>query len=114
MGIKSDGSILAMELDAYSQGSWDFNGADSFYCCTFAQSAYNIPSAAITPYGARTHTAKPSAMRSPGNVNQHAVMETIMEHVAAQTGLSPDLVRQRNLIKEGDPVMPPDTNLGRK
>ena len=103
-----------MELSAYSQGSWDFNGADSFYCCTFAQSAYNIPSAAIRPFGVRTHTAKPTAMRAPGNVNQHAVMETIMEHVAAQTGLSPDLVRQRNLIKEGDPVMPPDTNLGRK
>ena len=112
--MKSDGSILALELAAYSQGNWDFNGADSVYCCTFAQSAYNIPSAAITPYGVRTHTAKPSAMRAPGNVNQHAVMETIMEHVAAQTGLSPHEVRLRNLIKQGDPVMPPDTTLGRK
>ena len=114
VGVKSDGSILALEMSAYSQGSWDFNGADSFYCVTFAQSAYNIPSLAITPYGVRTHTAKPTAMRAPGNVNQHAVMETIMEHVAAQTGLSPLQVRMKNLIKQGDPVMPPDTNLGRK
>ena len=112
--MKSDGSILALELAAYSQGNWDFNGADSVYCCTFAQSAYNIPSAVIRPYGVRTHTAKPTAMRAPGNVNQHAVMETIMEHVAAQTGLSPHEVRLRNLIKQGDPVMPPDTTLGRK
>ena len=101
-------------MSAYSQGSWDFNGADSFYCVTFAQSAYNIPSLAITPYGVRTHTAKPTAMRAPGNVNQHAVMETIMEHVAAQTGLSAHQVRLVNLIKQGDPVMPPNTNLGRK
>ena len=114
LGLKSDGSILALELAAYSQGNWDFNGADSVYCCTFAQSAYNIPSARITPYGVRTHTAKPTAMRAPGNVNQHALMETIMEHAAAQTGLSPHEVRLRNLIKQGDPVMPPNTTLGRK
>ena len=101
-------------MAAYSQGSWNFNGADSFYCCTFGQSAYNIPSARITPYGVRTHTAKPTAMRAPGNVNQHALMETLMEHVAAQTGLSPDAVRLRNLIRQGDPVMPPDSTLGRK
>ena len=52
-------------------------------------------------------------MRAPGNVNQHALMEILMEHAAAQTGLSPDQIRMKNLIKRGDPVMPPGTTLGR-
>ena len=53
-------------------------------------------------------------MRAPGNVNQHAIMETLMEHAAVQTGLSPHQIRMKNLVKEGDPVMPPNTTLGRK
>ena len=52
-------------------------------------------------------------MRAPGNVNQHALMEILMEHAAAQTGLSPDQIRMKNLIKRGDPIMPPGTTLGR-
>lgn len=53
-------------------------------------------------------------MRAPGYINQHAVMEILMEHAAAETGLSPDQIRMKNLIKRGDPVMPPGTTLGRR
>jgi xanthine dehydrogenase molybdopterin-binding subunit B len=73
----------------------------SFFCClSFAGSldqVYYSPHFSVDCAVLRTNTPSRTAMRGPGEIQASFAMETIIEHVAAEAGLPPHVVREANL-----------------
>ena len=111
IGFDSQRKILAVESDLYADGGWNFNGVDSAFAVIFGQSCYNVPALRFAPYGVRTHIHSHTAVRAPGMVNGHAMLEAIMEHAAAELGIEPLALRLANLMVEGSPILPPPNTL---
>ncbi len=102
---------MAVVSDLYADGGWNYNGVDSAFAVIFGQSCYHIPALRFTPYGVRTNIHTHTAVRAPGMVNGHAMLEAIMEHAAAELGLEPLGLRLGNLMVEGSPILPPPNTL---
>ena len=100
-----------MIADIYADGGWSMSDIDSDFASFFGQSCYKIPAARFIPYGVRLDTPPPTAVRAPGMVNGHAMMENMMQHAAGALGMNPLELREANLMEEGDPTMPPGTFL---
>jgi len=111
IGFDSQRKILAVESDLYADGGWNFNGVDSSFAIVFGQSCYHVPALRFTPFGVRTHIHTHTAVRAPGMVNGHAMLESIMEHAAAEMGIEPLALRLGNLMVEGSPILPPPNTL---
>ena len=60
----------------------------------------------------KTHTACPTACRGPGMVNGVAMIEVMLEHAAAELGMSPLDLRMKNMLESGDAIMPPPDTFG--
>ena len=111
MGLSAEGKIMAIQSSIYCNGGWSLNDVDSPYAAIFGQSCYKIPALRFAPYGVRTDTQPPTATRAPGMSNGHAMIESIIQHAAAEIGMSPLDLRMNNLMEQGDPVMPPPLTL---
>merc|ERR1712192_252123 len=70
-----------------------------------------IPTARMMPYGVCLYTSTPTAMRAPGMCNGHAMIESIMQHCAAEMSMTTSKLREANLVEQGDPIMPPGRTL---
>ena len=51
--------------------------------------------------------------RGPGMVQGHALIETIMEHAAAQLGLDSLSLKMNNMLARGDQILPPPLLFGK-
>ena len=111
IGLNADGKIQALTTQIYADGGWSLNDVDSMFAIIFGQSCYNIPTARMMPYGVKLNTPTPTAMRAPGMCNGHAMIESIMQHCAAEMSMTPSELREANLVKQGDPIMPPGRTL---
>ena len=80
---------------------------DSMFAIIFGQSCYKVPAVRMMAYGVRLDTPTPTATRAPGMCNGHAMMESIMQHCAAELSMSPVDLREANLVEQGDSIMPP-------
>merc|ERR1711962_1767715 len=111
IGLNADGKIQALTTEIYADGGWSLNDVDSMFAIIFGQSCYKVPTARMMPYGVRLNTPTPTAMRAPGMCNGHAMIESIMQHCAAEMSMSPAELREANLVEQGDPIMPPGRTL---
>lgn len=64
-------------------------------------SCYACPNWELTPQYVLTNTPITTWCRTPGTVEGITFMENMMDHVAAQLGLDPLEVRQKNLMPDG-------------
>jgi len=64
--------------------------------------AYYLPSVAVTGHVCRTHKTSQTAFRGFGGPQGMVVIEDILDRAARQLGLPPEVVRRRNLYREGD------------
>ena len=111
IGLSAEGKIQALTTEIYADGGWSLNDVDSMFAIIFGQSCYKIPTARMMPYGVRLNTPTPTAMRAPGMCNGHAMIESIMQHCAAEMSMTPNELREANLVEQGDPIMPPGRTL---
>ena len=111
IGLSAEGKIQALTTEIYADGGWSLNDVDSMFAIIFGQSCYKIPTARMMPYGVRLNTPTPTAMRAPGMCNGHAMIESIMQHCAAEMSMTPHELREANLVEQGDPIMPPGRTL---
>jgi CO/xanthine dehydrogenase Mo-binding subunit len=101
--VRKDGKILGAELTIYLDG-----GA---YCTlspvVLARSAltalgsYYVPNVRILAKAVATHTVPSGAFRGFGGPQAIFAIEMLIEKIALKLGLSPALVRKRNIIKKG-------------
>jgi len=111
IGLDTQNKIKALECDLYCDGGWSANDVDSPFAMVFGQSCYKVPNLRFRPFGVITTTPTPTATRAPGMCNGHAMIESIMQHAAAEIGVSPEVLRLGNLMERGDPIMTPPYTL---
>ncbi|MGZ5503945.1 MAG: xanthine dehydrogenase molybdopterin binding subunit, partial [Chthoniobacterales bacterium] len=101
VGFDDDGMLLAAQVDLYSNGGWslDLSRAVTDRAVFHLDNAYYIPHVAFSGTVMKTNLASNTAFRGFGGPQGMLVMEEIIDRVARATGLTPELVRQRNLYR---------------
>ena len=103
--------MLGVESGIYADSGWSLNEVDSMLAAMFGQSCYKIPACKYVPYGVRTDTCPPTATRAPGMINGAAMIEAMLEHAAVELGVSSLELRLKNMMEQGDTVLPPPMTL---
>mmetsp|Transcript_94727 Transcript_94727/g.277064 ORF Transcript_94727/g.277064 Transcript_94727/m.277064 type:complete len:1344 (+) Transcript_94727:54-4085(+) len=101
-GFDEAGKLAAVRVKNLS----DCGGMDP--CTGFAtmiannnmEQIYGIPNLDLTVWKCNTDKTPATAVRGPGEPQATFIMETILEHVAAELGLSPHEVREANIFTE--------------
>ena len=104
---------MGLDASLYCDSGWSINEVDSVMAAMFGQSCYKIPACKFVPYGVRTDTHPHTATRAPGMINGASMIEAILEHAAYELGIPPLELRLKNMMENGDPVMPPPLTLSK-
>ena len=104
VGFDERGLILGIEFDhAVRCGmSFDLSQPIADRAMFHADNAYYLPHATIVSRRLKTHTQSNTAFRGFGGPQGMLGMERVIDHIAADLGLDPLLVRQRNLYRHKD------------
>lgn len=103
-GFDLAGKIQGVRVALYSDGGWSLDLSEPivnralFHC----DNAYLLPNADLTGLICRTHKTSQTAFRGFGGPQGMLVIEEILDQAARRLGLAPELVRRRNLYREGD------------
>ena len=98
------GLIQGLELKLWGDGG-------AYYDCSFivsnnimvrADNAYKVPNTRLQIDVCRTNTAPNTAMRSFGDVQSTAILESALDDAAFALGMSAEEVRRKNLYQLGD------------
>jgi len=111
IGFDDAGKLLAFRASLVSDGGWALDLSESI--CDRAlfhlDNAYFIPSMDVTGRVAKTHHVSHTAFRGFGGPQGMVVIEDAIDRVARTLGLAPEIVRARNLYRDGD-----DTHYGQR
>jgi xanthine dehydrogenase large subunit len=100
----SDGRLLALSASLYSDGGWSLDLSEPvlWRAMFHIDNAYFIPAADITGRVCRTHKTSQTAFRGFGGPQGMLVVEDALDRIARTLRLPPEIVRERNLYREGD------------
>jgi xanthine dehydrogenase large subunit len=101
VGFDRDGMLLAANVELISNGGWslDLSQAIADRALFHLDSAYYLPAVRFTGRVAKTNLASNTAFRGFGGPQGMLVIEEIIDRVARQIGLPPEIVRERNLYR---------------
>jgi xanthine dehydrogenase molybdopterin binding subunit/xanthine dehydrogenase small subunit len=99
VGFDSDGRLLAAKIHLWSNGGWsrDLSQAVTDRALFHLDNCYYIPAVEFRGQVAKTNLSSNTAMRGFGGPQGMVIIEEIIDRVARQTGLAPEVVRERNL-----------------
>jgi xanthine dehydrogenase molybdopterin binding subunit/xanthine dehydrogenase small subunit len=101
VGFDADGKLLAAKIDLFADGGWALDLSESI--CDRAlfhlDNAYYVPACTFSGRVAKTNVTSHTAFRGFGGPQGMLVMEEILDRVARQLGLLPEVVRERNLYR---------------
>ena len=103
-GFARDGRIEGVRVELYADGGWSLDLSEPilwralFHC----DNAYHLPAADLRGRVCRTHKTSQTAFRGFGGPQGMLVIEEIMAQAAHRLALPPDVVRERNLYRDGD------------
>jgi xanthine dehydrogenase large subunit len=103
-GFSVDGRLEAVRIALYSDGGWSLDLSEPimwrslFHC----DNAYRLPAAHLTGRVCLTHKTSQTAFRGFGGPQAMLVIEEIMSQAAQRLSLPGDVVRERNLYRDGD------------
>ncbi len=103
-GVTRDGQLLAMEIDfTLDGGAYETLSPVVLSRGTIhAAGPYNCPNARIRSRAVATNTPPHGAFRGFGAPQSVFALERHLDRVAAAVGLTPDELRRRNFIREGE------------
>jgi xanthine dehydrogenase large subunit len=103
-GFSSDGRLEAVRMALFSDGGWSLDLSEPIMWRSLfhADNAYRLPAAEVIGRVCRTHKTSQTAFRGFGGPQAMVVIEEIMSQAAQRLRLPGDLVRERNLYREGD------------
>ena len=103
VGFDDTGLITALDVRHYTRCGWamDLSLPVADRAMLHADNGYWLPNIRIESHRLRTNTQSATAFRGFGGPQGMLGMERIVDHVAAELGLEPLLVRQRNFYASG-------------
>ena len=101
VGYDQEGFLQAVKVDIYSNGGWtlDLSRAVTDRAVFHLDNAYYIPNAEFRGFVTKTNLASNTAFRGFGGPQGMLAIEEILDRVARQLGLAPEIVRARNLYR---------------
>jgi xanthine dehydrogenase molybdopterin binding subunit/xanthine dehydrogenase small subunit len=105
VGFDEEGRLLALRAQVVSNGGWALDLSESI--CDRAlfhiDNAYYIPSMHVTGRVAKTNVVSHTAFRGFGGPQGMVIIEEVIDRIARELGLPPEVVRERNLYRgEGE------------
>ena len=103
VGFDDEGMLRALRMALWSDGGWSLDlsfpvlGRALFH----ADNAYYVPAMEVTGRACMTHKASNTAFRGFGGPQGMVMIEEVIDRVARALALPPDVVRERNLYREG-------------
>jgi xanthine dehydrogenase large subunit len=103
-GFHRDGRLKGVRIALYSDGGWSLDLSEPvlsramFHC----DNAYLLPAADLTGLICKTHKTSQTAFRGFGGPQGMLVIEEILDQAARRLNLPPEIVRERNLYRDGD------------
>jgi xanthine dehydrogenase large subunit len=103
-GFSADGRVNALRLWLYSDGGWSLDLSEPvmwrslFHC----DNAYHLPALEAVGRVCRTHKTSQTAFRGFGGPQAMLAVEEILSQAAGRLGVPGDVVRERNLYREGE------------
>jgi CO/xanthine dehydrogenase Mo-binding subunit len=108
-GADAQGMLTALQLDIVSNtGAYGNHGPSvMFHACGESISVYNCPNKKVDAIVAYTNTVPAGAFRGYGLPQSLLAVESAIDELARQLGISPYEFRRRNVVKPGDPMRTP-------
>jgi xanthine dehydrogenase molybdopterin binding subunit/xanthine dehydrogenase small subunit len=99
VGFDENGLLLAARIHLWSNGGWaqDLSQAVTDRALFHLDNAYYIPAVEFRGQVAKTNLSSNTAFRGFGGPQGMLVMEEILDRIARRLGLSPEIIRERNL-----------------
>jgi xanthine dehydrogenase molybdopterin binding subunit/xanthine dehydrogenase small subunit len=102
VGFDAQGMLLAVKAHLYSNGGWslDLSQAVTDRALFHLDNSYYLPQVEFRGQVAKLNVSSNTAFRGFGGPQGMLVIEEIIDRVARRLGLSPELVRERNLYRD--------------
>ena len=99
VGFNNRGRLLAARIHIYANAGWslDLSQAVTDRALFHLDNAYYIPAVEFRGQTVKTNLSSNTAMRGFGGPQGMVVMEEILDRIARQLGLAPEMVRELNL-----------------
>lgn len=99
VGYDNEGRLLALKSAHYSNGGWalDLSMPVTDRAMFHTDNCYYIPQVELRGQVVKTNLASNTAFRGFGGPQGMLIIEEILDRVARQLGLPPEVVRERNL-----------------
>jgi xanthine dehydrogenase large subunit len=103
-GYDELGVLRGLDVELYSDGGWSLDLSEPvlWRAIFHLDNAYLLPALNATGYICRTNKTSQTAFRGFGGPQGMLVVEDALDRVARTLGLPPEVVRERNLYREGD------------
>ena len=103
-GFAADGRLNALRIALFSDGGWslDLSEPVMWRSMFHVDNAYKLPAVEVTGRVCRTNKTSQTAFRGFGGPQGMLVIEEILSRAAHALNLPAELVRERNLYREGD------------
>ncbi len=97
-GFDGEGRLTGVDFTQMTRCGWalDLSLPVADRAMLHADNAYHLPTARITSHRFKTNTQSATAFRGFGGPQGVLGIERVMDHIAAELGVDPVLVRQRN------------------
>jgi xanthine dehydrogenase large subunit len=103
-GFTAAGEIRAVRFEFFSDGGWSLDLSEPimwrslFHC----DNAYRLPAVEATGRVCRTHKTSQTAFRGFGGPQGMVAIEDVLSQAAQRLSMPLDVIRERNLYREGD------------
>lgn len=108
-GARRDGTLTAMQLRVVADtGAYGNHGpAVMYHGCHESLAVYRCPNKYVDAYSVYTNTVPAGAFRGYGLGQVSFAVESVLDELARRLGLDPIVMRERNVIGPGEPLMAP-------
>ncbi|MEU6821253.1 molybdopterin-dependent oxidoreductase [Streptomyces atriruber] len=109
MGARSDGTLTAVQMRVVANtGAYGNHGpAVMFHSVGESFAVYRAPHKKVDAYSVYTNCVPAGAFRGYGLGQVTFALESAMDEVARRLGLDPLVLRERNIIRAGEPMVGP-------
>eukprot|EP01094_Clydonella_sp_ATCC50884_P005714 TRINITY_DN1466_c0_g1_i1.p1 TRINITY_DN1466_c0_g1~~TRINITY_DN1466_c0_g1_i1.p1 ORF type:complete len:1300 (-),score=523.01 TRINITY_DN1466_c0_g1_i1:381-3914(-) len=106
--FKEDGTIVAFEGEGILNAGWlvDLTWFTSMAFANAMNEAYGFENMRCSSKVVLSNMPARTVVRGPGEIEASYLVETVIEHVAHATGLTPEEVRERNFYRDMDAKLP--------